>query len=73
MNEKPQKCTCTSNVLAKPKRTWTYSVHAIASKLHFAMAMLIVRSWIVHLTPIPCSLFHFCPNPARLPHYVYLT
>ena len=30
----------------KPEKTWTYSVHAIASKLHFAMAMLIVRSWI---------------------------
>ena len=32
------------------------NVHAIASKLHFAlhaMAMLIVRSWIAHLTPIP--------------------
>ena len=32
------------------------NVHAIASKLHFAlhaMAMLIVRSWSAHLTPIP--------------------
>ena len=28
-----------------------------------------VRSWIVHWTPILCSLFHFCPNYlARLPH-----
>ena len=37
-------------------RSWTHSVHAIANKLHFilhAMATLIVRSWIVHLTPIP--------------------
>ena len=24
----------------------------------------------VYLTPIPCSLFHFCPNLATLPHYV---
>ena len=41
-------------------------------KLHFtlhAMAMLIVGSWVVHLTLIPRSLFHFCPNLARLPHY----
>ena len=37
------------------------------------MAMLyIVRSWIVHLTLFPCCLLHFCPNLARLPHYVYL-
>ena len=28
------------------------------------MTMLIVRNWIVHLTPIPCSLFQFCPNLA---------
>ena len=28
------------------------------------MTMLIVRSWIVHLTPIHCSLFHFCSNLA---------
>ena len=28
--------------------------------------MIIVRSWIVHLTSILCSLFHFCPNLARL-------
>ena len=34
--------------------------------------MLIIRSWIVRLTPIPCSLFHFRPNLARLPLYVYL-
>lgn len=33
------------------------------------LAMLIIRSTIV---PIPCSLFHFCPSLARLPHYVYL-
>ena len=33
------------------------------------MAMIIIRSWIVHLTPIPCSLLHFCPNLARLQHY----
>ena len=25
-----------------------------------------------NLTPIPCSLFHFCPNLARLPHHVQL-
>ena len=25
-----------------------------------------IRSWIAHLTLIPCSLFHFCPN---LPSY----
>ena len=31
------------------------------------MQWLIVKSWIVNLTPISCSLFHFCP---RLPHYV---
>ena len=31
--------------------------------------MLIIRSSIV---PLPCSLFHFCPSLARLPHYVYL-
>ena len=42
----------------------TYNVRAMASqlKLHFsphAMAMLIIRSWIVHLTliPGPCSTF----------------
>ena len=40
----------------------TYSVCALASytSLHFtlyAMAMLIIRSWIVHLTPICCFLF----------------
>ena len=31
-----------------------------------AMAVLIVRSWIVHPTLIPCSVFHFSPNLARL-------
>ena len=48
-------------------------VHAVPRKLHFtlrAIAMLIVRSWIVHLTQILCSLFHSCPNLAMLPHYV---
>ena len=35
-------------------------IHAIANKLHFAlhaMAMFIVRTWIVHLTVIPYSTF----------------
>ena len=48
-------------------------VHALARKLHFTLLqwlMIIVRSWIVHLTPIPCSPFHFCPNLAMLQHYV---
>ena len=32
--------------------------------------IVVVRNWIVHLTPIPYSLFHFYPNLARLPHCV---
>ena len=32
------------------------------------MTMLIVRSWNVYINSNP--LFHFCPNLARLPHYV---
>ena len=39
--------------------------YAIPSKLHITihpLTMLIVKSRIVHLTPIPCSLFHFRPN-----------
>ena len=54
----------------------TFSVHAIGSKLHFmhftCNGYAIVRSWIVHKTPIPCSLFHFCPNLPMLPHYLYV-
>ena len=41
-------------------------VHALASKLDFtlhAMALLIVADF-VRLTPIPCSLFYFCPSVA---------
>ena len=49
--------------------------YAILSKLHFTLYTsndyaFNVRSWIVHQTPIPCSLFHFWPV-ARLPHYVW--
>ena len=49
-------------------RCYTYSVHAIPSKFHFtlhAMVVLIVKSWIVHLTLTPVY-----PNVARLPHCV---
>ena len=52
-----------------------HGFNAIPVPLHFTlhpMTMLNVTSWIVHLTPIPCSLFHLCPNLARLPHYVQL-
>ena len=58
--------------MGKPLMFWI-GISAIASKIHFTLhtiTMLIGRSWIVHLTPIPCSLFHFRPNLARLPHYV---
>ena len=34
------------------------------------MAMFTVWSWFVHLTLMPCFLFHFCPYLAILPHYV---
>ena len=41
--------------------------YAIQRKLHSTPNdYMLVRSWIVHLTPIPCPLFHFCPNLARL-------
>ena len=53
--------------------TWLH-YHAIPSNLHITMTMLIVRSWIVHLTPIPCSLFQFCPGSHTMcSWWVYLT
>ena len=51
------KMTCTT--IYNHRLSYTYEKHsynAIASFIH-AMAMLIVRTCIVHLTLIPCSLF----------------
>ena len=33
---------------------------------------LLLEAGFVHLSPIPCFLFYFCPNLARLPHYVHI-
>ena len=62
----PTPMTCTGGAQPLVARARAPVCPSLATPL----TMLNVRSWIVHLTPIPFSPFHFCPNLARLPHYV---